>query len=116
MTYEMNLHPDPFKLIKNGLKDVEMRLYDERRKPIKIGDHIEFINNQTGEKLSCEVVNLLKFATFVELYKHYSKERLGYKPDQIADPSDMEIYYSKDKIKQYGFLAIEIKLIDVSAR
>ena len=116
MTYEMNLHPDPFELIKNGLKDVEMRLCDDRRKPINIGDHIEFTNNQTGEKLSCEVVNLLTFATFVELYKHYPKERLGYKPDQIADPSDMEIYYSKDKIKQFGVLAIEIKLIDVSAR
>lgn len=116
MTYEMNLHPEPFELIKNGLKDVEMRLYDERRKPIKIGDQIEFTNNQTGEKLSCEVVNLLNFATFVELYKHYPKERLGYKPDQIADPNDMEKYYSKEQINKYGVLAIEIKLIDVSAR
>ena len=116
MTYELNLYPEPFELIKNGLKDVEMRLYDERRKPIKIGDHIEFTNNQTGEKLSCEVVNLLKFSTFVELYKHYPKERLGYKTNQIADPIDMEKYYSKEQIKKFGILAIEIILIDVSAR
>ena len=112
----MNLHPEPFELIKNGLKDVEMRLYDDRRKPIKIGDHIEFTNNKTGEKLLCEVVNLLTFATFVELYKHYPKSRLGYRPDQKADPSDMEIYYSKDSINRFGVLAIKIKLIDVSAR
>lgn len=115
MTYQMNLHPKPFELIKNGHKDVEMRLYDDRRKGIKIGDHIEFTNNQTGETLSVSVVNLLQFATFVELYDHYPKESLGYKPDEKANPNDMLQYYSKSQIDKFGVLAIEIKL-DVSAR
>ena len=112
----MNLHPKPFELIKNGHKDVEMRLYDDRRKGIKIGDHIEFTNNQTGETLAVSVVNLLQFETFVELYGHYPKERLGYKSEEIANPQDMEKYYSKDLIQRYSGLAIEIKLLDVSAR
>ena len=116
MTYKMNLHPEPFELIKRGIKDVEMRLYDERRKPIKIGDLIEFNNITTGERLLVKVVNLLKYATFVELYKAYPKERLGYEPHEIADPHDMEKYYSKEQIEECGVLAIEIKLIDVSAR
>ena len=116
MTYQMNLHPGPFALIKNGQKDVEMRLYDERRKVIKVGDIIEFTNNETLEKFSCEVLNLQQFATFVELYNHYPKERLGYRFDESADPKDMEQYYSKYRIMKYGVLAIEIKLIDVSAR
>ena len=116
MTYQMNLHPVPFELIKRGIKDVEMRLYDERRKPIKIGDLIEFTNRITGERLLVKVVNLHKYATFVELYKAFSKERLGYEPHEIADPHDMEQYYSKEQIAEFGVLAIEIKLIDVSAR
>ena len=116
MTYQMNLHPGPFALIKHGLKDVEMRLYDERRKPINVGDIIEFTNNQSLEKIYCEGVNLQNFAKFVELYNQYPQERLGYKLDEIADPNDMEQYYSKEQIEKYGVLAIEIKLIDVSAR
>lgn len=116
MTYKMNLHPEPFELIKRGIKDVEMRLYDERRKPIKIGDLIEFTNRITGERLLVKVVKLQKYATFVELYKAFPKERLGYEPHEIADPHDMEQYYSKEQIAEFGVLAIEIKLIDVSAR
>ena len=116
MTYKMNLHPEPFELIKRGIKDVEMRLYDERRKPIKIGDLIEFTNRITGERLLVKVINLQKYASFVELYKAFSKERLGYEPHEIADPHDMEKYYSKEQIEECGVLAIEFKLIDVSAR
>ena len=112
----MNLHPEPFELIKSGLKDVEMRLYDERRKPIQIGDTIQFTNKQSLETISVEVVNLLQFKTFEELYEHYPKVRLGYKLDEIADPVDMEQYYSKKQIDRYGVLAIEIELLDVSAR
>ncbi len=115
MTYKMNLHPEPFELIKSGFKDVEMRLYDERRKPIKIGDHIEFMNNVTSEIIVCKVTNLLKFKTFVELYNHYPKERLGYKINEIANSDDMLQYYTKEQIDQHGVLAIEIKRVDLGA-
>ena len=106
----MNLHPGPFALIKSGHKDIEMRLYDERRKDIKIGDTILFTNNQTQEQLSVEVINLYRFNNFEELYNHFDKTRLGYRDDENANPKDMEQYYSLDKILRHGVLAIEIKL------
>ena len=106
----MNLHPGPFGLIKSGRKDIEMRLYDERRKDIKIGDSIVFTNNVTLEKLTVEVINLYRFNNFEELYNHFDKARLGYRDDENANPKDMEQYYSLDKILRYGVLAIEIKL------
>ena len=111
MIYEMNLHPGPFELIKSGLKDIEMRLYDDRRKAIKIGDEIKFINRDTNEELVVEVINLYRFNTFDELYHYFDKTRLGYKPEEIANPSDMELYYSKEQIQKFGVLGIEIKLI-----
>ena len=110
MTFEMNLHPEPFSLIKSGRKDIEMRLYDERRKDIKIGDSIVFTNNVTLEKLTVEVINLYQFDDFEELYNHFEKTRLGYRDDENANPKDMEHYYSLDKILRYGVLGIEIKL------
>ena len=106
----MNLHPEPFELIKNGHKDIEMRLFDDRRKDIKIGDNIEFTNNVTQEQLLVEVVNLYHFKNFEELYTHFDKTRLGYLQEETADPKDMEKYYSLDKILRYGVLGIEIKL------
>ena len=107
--HELNLHPGPFELIKSGHKDIEMRLYDERRKDIKIGDTILFTNNQTQEQLSVEVINLYRFNNFEELYTYFDKKRLGYGEEEIADPTDMELYYSKADIKKYGVLAIELE-------
>ena len=116
MTYQMNLDAGPFQLIRTKQKDVEMRLFDERRQKIEVGDIIEFTNKKTLEMMSVEVLNLRRFTTFVELYQYYDKQRLGYKFDEIADPKDMEQYYSKELINKYGVLAIEIMLKDASAR
>lgn len=106
----MNLQPGPFSLIKSGQKTVEMRLYDERRKCLRIGDIIGFINTDTKEELYVEIIDLKQFKSFDELYKNYDKSALGYKDDEAANPDDMLKYYSKDMIEKYGVLAIEIKL------
>lgn len=109
--FELNLNNEPFLSIKSGLKTVEMRLYDEKRKLLKKGDLINFINRETGELLLTEIVDLKRFNNFEELYKNYDKIVLGYKENQEAKPEDMLEYYSKEKQSQYGVLAIEIKLV-----
>ena len=38
MVHEMKLHESPFKKIKSGKKTVELRLYDDKRRKINIGD------------------------------------------------------------------------------
>ena len=48
MTHELRLHDEPFNLIKNGTKTIELRLYDEKRREIHEGDNIEFTNNING--------------------------------------------------------------------
>ena len=42
MIHQMSLRPHPFEKIKLGEKTIELRLYDEKRKEIKVGDTIEF--------------------------------------------------------------------------
>ena len=42
MIHQMKLLEDPFDRIKNGIKTIEFRLFDEKRRLIKIGDKIEF--------------------------------------------------------------------------
>ena len=109
--HEMRLHNSPFNLIKSGTKTIELRLNDEKRSLIKIGDKIEFTNRITEEKIVVEVINLHKYDSFVELYKHFDKVSMGYDEDEEADPKDMEQYYSKEEQDKYGVLGIEIKLI-----
>ena len=61
-------------------------------------------------KILTEVINLHKYKTFEELYKHFYKESLGYNKDDIANPKDMEKYYSIEEQNKYGVLGIEIKI------
>ena len=109
--HEMKLDNKPFELIKNGSKTIEMRLYDEKRQSIKIGDIIEFTNRLTEEKIKVEVLALHKFANFTKMYANFNKVLLGYKEDEEANPLDMEKYYSKEEQTKYGVVGIEIKKI-----
>ena len=43
MKHIMNLNDTPYNMIKSGRKTIELRLYDEKRRMISIGDEIEFV-------------------------------------------------------------------------
>ncbi len=109
MKYEMNLNSEPFKLIKEGTKTIELRLNDEKRKLLKVKDLIEFINRTTQERLLVEIEELFIFDNFKELYKHFDKVSMGYDANAIADPNDMEKYYSKEEQKKYGVMGIKVR-------
>lgn len=106
----MNLYPESFVLVENKIKTIEMRLNDEKRKLVKIGDLIVFKNTETEQELITEVTDLKVFNSFEELYAKYPKKMLGYSNDETANPKDMNKYYSNENIKKYGALAIEIQL------
>ncbi|MCR5308727.1 MAG: DUF86 domain-containing protein [Bacilli bacterium] len=108
--HRMNLCSGPFDLIEQKSKTIEMRLFDEKRQKIKIGDIIIFVNLDTKKEIITEVMDLKVYKTFEELYANYPKRSLGYHADEIANPNDMLEYYSKEDISNFGVLAIEIKL------
>lgn len=115
MIHYMSLNSQPFNMIACGIKTIELRLYDDKRRNIKIDDIIVFSNNSNqDEQLTVKVVNLYKFCNFDELYKSIPLDKCGYLPEQLntARPKDMEEYYSVERQNQYGVLGIEIKLIN----
>ncbi len=111
MVHKMKLQGGPFQAIKSKNKDIEMRLFDEKRQKIKVGDIIEFENAETGERLQAKVIELHIFDSFHSLYKAFDKKRLGYLEGEKASPNDMEKYYPVCEISKYGVVGIEIKLL-----
>lgn len=107
----MRLHKEPFELIKNGSKTIELRLYDEKRQMINLGDTITFENRSDVDKIQVKVIALYIYPSFEELYKHFDKVSIGYKEDEEADPKDMELYYSSEEQSKYGVVGIEMELI-----
>jgi len=108
MIHKMTLWDESFSKIKDRTKTIEMRLCDEKRSIIGIGDIIEFTNTRTHEICECAVTNLYKYESFNELYKHHNKIAIGYADNEIADPNDMLAYYSVEDIEKYGVLGIEV--------
>ena len=114
MTHNMNLHAAPFDNIARGIKTIELRLYDEKRRRIKVGDEIEFTHSKDSSRvLHCRVIALHIFSSFAELYSTLPLLKCGYTEDDIdtAAPADMDLYYSKEKQEKYGVVGIEIELI-----
>lgn len=113
MTHIMRLNPAPFEMIACGDKTIELRLNDEKRRKIKIGDEITFVNTENSLKtIKVEVIGIYRFKSFKELYTNLPLLRCGYTKEDVmtAEPEDMLSYYSEEQQKKYGVLGIEIEL------
>ena len=114
VTHTLNLHPQPFEMIKSGNKTIELRLWDEKRSQIRVGDTLVFIHTEDDSKtLTVTVKALHRFPDFASLYAALPLKKCGYLPEEIANasPEDMNIYYSVERQAQYGVVGIEIALI-----
>ncbi|MBQ5995473.1 MAG: ASCH domain-containing protein [Clostridia bacterium] len=110
MIHNMKLNEIPFEMIRSGAKTIELRLYDEKRRKIKVGDSICF--KSKTDKLTAIVKALHTFHNFEELYAALPLDKCGYTADEIAtaSPDDMLEYYSKEQIERYGVVGIEIEV------
>lgn len=106
MIYRMKLQNEPFKQIKKGTKEIEIRLNDEKRKMFKINDYIEFTNISTLEMMFVKITNLYHFESFEKLFNNFDNSILG-----CGSYEEMYKYYSKEEENKYGILGIEIKVL-----
>ncbi|MBR2320363.1 MAG: DUF3850 domain-containing protein [Clostridia bacterium] len=113
MTHTLNLNPQPFAMIADGRKTIELRLYDEKRRKIQVGDTLVFVHTEDESKtLIATVTALHRFPDFAALYAALPLEQCGYLPEEIAtaSPADMNVYYSAEQQARYGVVGIEIAL------
>lgn len=114
MTHFMKLNPRPFAAIADGSKTIELRLNDEKRQKLRVGDEIVFsCTENPGRQVKAQVTALHLFSDFAALYRALPLERCGYTAEEAAtaSPRDMEKYYSPEDQKSCGVVGIELLLI-----
>ena len=112
--HTMKLHPAPYSMIQSGKKTIELRLYDEKRREITVGDTIRFLNTaEKSESLVARVTELYRFDSFEELYRTLPLLECGYTEEDVgtASPKDMEFYYPPEKQAKYGVVGIRIAVL-----
>lgn len=112
--HHMKLRQAPFEMIKSGRKTIELRLYDEKRKNVKVGDEIVFSRTDSPEEtLRVKVIGLFLFPTFDALYDALPLTECGYTPENVstARASDMDSYYPREEQLKYGVLGIKLSVI-----
>lgn len=113
MIHNYTLRNQPFNQIKSGIKTIEMRLYDDKRKNVRIGDTITFTNTSNHQQISVLVTDLFIFDSFKELYEKLPLTKCGYLPSQLEKASykDMEQYYLPALQEKHQVVGIQIQLL-----
>ena len=113
MKHEMKLRGIYFDKIKSGEKIYEIRLNDEKRQLIDVGDVLIFKKEpELKEELITEVKDLIYFATFDEMVNILPVKKIGF--ENMDKESVKNVYYqfyTKEAEKQYGVVAIKVKVI-----
>lgn len=107
----MNLQPKYFDFIKNGSKRIELRLFDEKRQQIQLGDIIEFTKSE-NEKFNAEVIGLLRYNSFDDLFEDFDISILADKSMTKQELLDtLSEFYTPEKQAKFGVLGIRLKLL-----
>lgn len=116
MVFQMKLNDEPFQKIKSGSKTIELRLYDEKRRRLNIGDYISFSRVcNTNDKIAVKIKGLYQSDSFCELFEDISIEKCGNSNDVTIDDviARLRKYYSKEDELRYGVLGIKVELFDL---
>ena len=113
MEHKMKLKTPYYYYILNGTKRIEIRLNDEKRQRIKIGDTIKFTKYpELDDSFKVRVIDLLKYDSLEELMNDYNIELLA---DKSMSKEELlkvfEEFYTKEEQAKYGVLGIKIELI-----
>lgn len=113
MKYLMKLNPKYFEYMKNGTKEIEIRLNDNKRKHLKVGDEIIF---QKEPKLKEELYTKVE-ELFIE--KSFEDAIMNLEIQQYADQEetrenflkDLYEFYTKEQENKYGVVAIKVRKV-----
>ena len=107
--HKMNVKTKYYNLLKSGQKVVELRLFDEERQQIKVGDEILFSNaSEPHESFVARVIHLHRAENFDKLCQIITPMQAGFSSKEELITVLRE-FYTPATQQKYGVLGIEIK-------
>lgn len=113
MEHILKLQPQYFDYINNGTKRIELRLYDEKRQKINIGDIIIFQKEpELDITMKVKVIELLRYNKFEELFNDFDIEKMADKSMTKQELlKALEEFYTPEKQEKYGVLGIRVEKV-----
>lgn len=111
MKHRMQLQPSPFKQIQAGTKYLEIRLYDEKRRNMRVGDTIEFHNALDPNDLHHKkIVAMTHAKSLLDLFQQIPLETAGWPEGTLPEKaaSHMRKYYSEEEETMFGAVALHL--------
>ena len=110
MEMKVHLHSDVFDIVKNGKKDIEVRINDEKRRQLKVGDTLVFLRRPNDdEEIRTKVVGLEYYDYFENLVDHYDMERIylsGYTKEQYLN--EMKRFYTIEEQEEIASIIYDM--------
>lgn len=108
----VHLDSDIFDVVLGGEKNVEIRVNDEKRRRLHVGDTLIFLRRpEEIDKIKATVTNLVYFGSFEDVVNNYEMKRMYLENKSKEDYINlMKRFYSDEEVSQYGVVAIEFEL------
>lgn len=110
MKHEMRLYAKQFEEVLSGKKRREYRLYDEKRRKIRVGDTIAFSNMQTNEIVDATVTGVHIYKDFRTCYQAFWAEDFAgqYRTVEEAVAVTYRDWWPRESERKYGCIILEI--------
>ncbi len=110
--FNYRIYNDVYDAMVKGDKTIEIRLYNEKSKQIKIGDIIKFNILDSNKYLLVKVTNLYKFKNIDELWPYKNKILTTFKnlskEEFVTKLNDI---FGTDEVKSHELIGIEFNII-----
>lgn len=109
--HRMSLQTEHYYLLKSGVKTVELRLLDDKRKLLNVGDSIEFSDaSDSQDCFNARIIALHKHPTFDVLCDSVSGKQCGFETREDL-LKVLEEFYPLSRQNDFGVVGIEIQKI-----
>ena len=109
--FSMSLQHTYYEMLMSGDKDIELRLYDEKRRRMHNGDIVLIYNAQNcNDYIRAKIMRLHIAKSFADLSTKISVTRTGF-PNLNSLMSAISKFYDSDTESKYGIVGIELEII-----
>lgn len=109
--FSMSLRPEYYEMVKSGEKDIELRMYDEKRRRMRNGDVLLIYNTQNrNDYIRAKIVRLHIAKSFADLATKISMSRTGF-ATLNALMMAISKFYDPDAESKYGIVGIELEVM-----